>query len=169
MIKPQLNEFPEYYRNYVKEILDKNILEYLSEQKSIVIDLLKEIGEEKSLFRYEKNKWSIKEVIGHLIDTERIFATRGLHFARNEKQPLIGYEQDDYVTAANFDSIPIELLISDLNVVRESTISLYKTFDEDILLHKGIANGVEFTVAALGYIIAGHLDHHIKVIKERYI
>ena len=168
MIKPNLNDFPEYYKRYIEKVIDKDILSYLSDQKDFVVNFFNEIGEEKSKHRYAENKWSIKQIVGHLCDAERIFVTRTLHFARGEKQQLPGFEQDDYVTASNFDSLPFDVLVRDFIKMRESHLSLFNTFDDEIFSRKGIANGVEFTVASTLYIIAGHVDHHIQVIKERY-
>ena len=89
MLKPSMNDFPEYYRKYIEELIDKDILIYLSNQKSSAANFFSKIGEEKSLYRYESNKWSIKQIIGHICDSERIFVTRALHFARNDKQGLL--------------------------------------------------------------------------------
>lgn len=169
MIKPQLDDFPEYYKKYIEKVIDKDIVTYLDQQKDETVKFFKEISEEKSLHRYAANKWSIKEIVGHLCDTERIFVTRILHFSRNEKQQLIGFEQDDYVDAANFDSLSFELLVKDFVKMRESHLSLFNTFDEEMFSRKGIANGVEFTVASSLFVLAGHVDHHIEVIKERYL
>ncbi len=169
MIKPIWNELPEYYKKYVKNVIDKDIIRYLEQQKDSAVEFFNEIGVEKSLYRYEENKWSIKEILGHLCDTERIFVTRALQFARNEKQSLPGFEQDDYIAAANFDEVPLDVLVDDFVKMRESNLSLFGTFNDEIFSHKGTANDFEFTVASALFIIAGHFDHHINVIKEKYL
>ena len=169
MVKPQLNDVPKYYRSYIEEVIDKNIIEYFSEQKDSVVKLFSSISEERSQYRYAESKWSIKEILGHLCDSERIFMTRALRFARNEKQELTGFDENEYVAASNFSELPIEILINDFVKMRESHLALFKTFNDVIWARKGTANKSEFTVSLILYIMAGHVDHHIKIIKERYL
>lgn len=169
MRKPSLNDFPEYYRRYIEKVIDKDILNYFSEQKNIVVNFFASIDEEKSKYRYAENKWSIRQILGHLCDSERIFMTRALKFARNEKQSLPGFEENEYVDSANFDELSLELLINDFVKMRESHISLFKTFNDEILDRKGIANNTEYSVSSVLFIMAGHVDHHINIIKERYL
>lgn len=169
MIKPNPKDFPEFYRRYINEVIDKNIISYLSEQKTIAVSFFNSIGEEKSKYRYKENKWSIKEILGHVCDAERLFTARALHFARNEKQALPGFDEDEYVSQANFDKILLKQLVEDFSVMRDSNISLFNTFDAEIFERKGTANNTEYTVASILYIITGHLDHHIKIIKKRYL
>lgn len=169
MRKPSLNDFPEYYRRYIEKVIDKDILNYFSEQKNIVVNFFASIDEEKSKYRYAENKWSIRQILGHLCDSERIFMTRALKFARNEKQSLPGFEENEYVDSANFNELSLELLINDFVKMRESHISLFKTFNDEILDRKGIANNTEYSVSSVLFIMAGHVDHHINIIKERYL
>lgn len=169
MRKPSLNDFPEYYRRYIEKVIDKDILNYFSEQKNIVVNFFTSIDEEKSKYRYAENKWSIRQILGHLCDSERIFMTRALKFARNEKQSLPGFEENEYVDSANFDELSLELLINDFLKMRESHISLFKTFNDEIWQRKGIANNTEYSVSSVLFIMAGHVDHHINIIKERYL
>ncbi|KUG25484.1 hypothetical protein ASZ90_004696 [hydrocarbon metagenome] len=169
MKKPLLTDFPEYYRRYIEKVIDKDILKYFAEQKNYVVDFFASIDEEKSKYRYAENKWSIKQILGHLCDSERIFITRALKFARNEKQSLPGFDENEYVDSANFDELSLEILIDDFKKMRDSHISLFKTFNDEILDRKGIANNTEYSVSSVLYIMAGHVDHHLKVIKEKYI
>ncbi|HET55002.1 MAG TPA: DinB family protein [Ignavibacteria bacterium] len=169
MKKPCLTDLPEYYRRYIEKVIDKDILQYFSEQKNYVIDFFTSIGEEKSQSRYAENKWSIKQILGHLCDSERVFITRALKFARNEKQPLPGFDENDYVNSANFDELSLDILVDDFKKMRDSHISLFKTFNDEILDRKGIANNTEYSVSSVLFIMAGHVDHHIKVIKEKYL
>ncbi len=169
MIKPKLEDFPEYYRRYIEKVIDKDILTYLAEQKDSTAEFFLKIGEEKSKYKYAEGKWSIKQILGHLCDAERIFVTRALKFARNEKQHLPGFEENDYVDEANFDELPLNLLVDDFIKMRDSHLSLFNTFSDETYSRKGIANNTEYTVVSILYIIAGHIDHHIQVIKERYL
>lgn len=169
MNKPRLKDFPEYYRRYIAEVIDKDIIGYLNEQKKSTVEFFTSIGEEKSLNRYAADKWSIKEILGHICDAERLFFARAIHFARSEKQHIPGFDENDYVEAADFDSVPFDILIEDFVKMRDSHLSLFKTFTENVWERKGIANETEYTVTSVLYIVAGHLDHHVKVIKERYL
>jgi len=132
------------------------------------VKLLSSIKEEKGNFAYAEGKWTIKQVIGHVIDTERIMVFRALCFARGEKQPIPGFEQNGYVKEANFNERTIKDLISEFKVVRKSNLYLFKSFSEAMLNRRGVAGGNEITVLALLFIIAGHEKHHIKILKEKY-
>ena len=132
-------------------------------------NLLSRIGEEAAVFRYAPDKWSIKEVIGHVVDVERIFAYRALRFARNDKTPLPEFEEDDYVNNANFDSQTLIDLGDEFRTVRESTLSMFYSFDENLFSREGTASGYKFTVRAIPFIIAGHEVHHRQVIKDKYM
>ena len=120
-------------------------------------------------YRCAPGKWSIKEVIGHLVDSERVFAYRALCFSRNDKNPLPSMEQDDYVTYGNFDRRTLQDLGDEFRYVRLSSIILFKSFDKEIELRRGTASGFEFTVRTFPYIIAGHVEHHLKILKDRYL
>ncbi|WP_257149727.1 DinB family protein [Bacillus toyonensis] len=130
--------------------------------------LLKDISDSEGHFRYAPNKWSIKEVIGHIADTERIMAYRLLSIARGETAELPGYNDDMYVLRAAFDKQSMQDLLTNLTVVRQSTVHLLKSLDKDAWLQRGIANNSEVTVRALANIIAGHELHHRQIIKVRY-
>lgn len=132
---------------------------------------LKSIPIEKLEYRYEANKWTIKEVVSHLIDSERIFAYRALRFARKDKTPVAGFDENDYALESVANNRTIEDLLEEYTLVRQASIALYKTFgsDSEILKRTGIAGGGEVSVRALGFLIAGHEKHHCDIIRERYL
>jgi len=167
--KPDTTEYLPYYGKYVSLVPDGDILTVLGKQIEETVALLNSIPESRASFRYAPDKWSIKELVGHVIDTERIFAYRALRFARNDKTPLPGYEQDDYVSNASFDSCRLADLSSELSSVRQSTLFLFKHLDEDAWMRRGQANDAEASVRALAHIIAGHELHHREILRSRYL
>jgi len=169
MRKPKPNENPSYYNRYIELIKSEDIFAVLENQNQEMHALLSRIGEEAAGFRYAPEKWSIKEVIGHIIDVERIFAYRALRFARNDKTPLAEFEEDDYVKNANFDSRTLIDLGDEFRIVRESTSCMFASFEDEIYDRVGTASGFNFTVRAIPFIIAGHETHHRKVIQEKYM
>ena len=167
--KPQKNECPDFYQKYIAEVQDGGILEILANQKSEVLKLFSSLEEEQSLYRYADGKWSIKEVFGHLIDAERVFAYRAMCIARNDKNHLPPMDENSYVQNANFNARLLQSMQAEYDNQREATIAFLKSLDETILKRKGIANSVEFTVNAFPYIIGGHERHHLNVLHERYL
>ena len=169
MPRPTKNDYAEYYHNYVQEIDSDNITEVLQKQLNSTLELFKEIPEEKGNYTYASGKWSIKEVLGHCIDTERIFACRALCIARGEKKPLPGMEQDVYAKTGEFNNRSLKNLLDEYELMRKSNIILFNSFPQKALQNRGIASGNEVTVLGLMFIIAGHELHHINVLKERYL
>jgi uncharacterized damage-inducible protein DinB len=167
--KPDTTEYLPYYGRYVSLVPDGDILTVLGKQAEETAALLNSIPESQGGFRYAPDKWSIKELVGHLIDCERIFAYRALRFARNDKTPLPGFEQDDYVTNASFDSCKLSDLASELKSVRQSTLFLFKHLDTNAWMRTGLANDSEASVRALAHIIAGHELHHRGILSSRYL
>ena len=167
--KPDETEYLPYYGRYISLVPDGSILTLLSSQLDETLALLRNIPEAQAGFRYAPDKWSIKQLVGHVIDTERIFAYRALRFARNDQTPLSGYEQDDYVRNASFDNCSLGELAAEFESVRRSTLFLLKHLDEDAWLRRGLASGSEVSVRALAYIIAGHELHHREVLRSRYL
>lgn len=165
---PKKGNYPAYFENYFKKVNGNNPVEILSKQLNEMNNLLKNLNDEQANKSYAKGKWSVKEVLGHLIDTERVMSYRALAIARGEKQSLPGFEQDDYVKEADFNSRKINDLLEEYKKVRESTISLFETFNENIFDKKGIANNSPVTVRAIMFMIPGHEKHHINILKERY-
>lgn len=169
MRRPEQNEYPDYFTGYINEVQGNDPLRNLENQYQEIQSLLQNLSEEEAVSTYETGKWSIKEVLGHIIDSERVMAYRALCIARKEKKPLPGFEQDDYVKAANFNERKLLNLLEDYRIVRKSTMILFNNFTEEMYNQKGIANEGKVTVLSLLYIIAGHEFHHLKILKERYL
>jgi len=169
MKRPEKNEYATFYEGYIKDVKGNDPLRNLEDQFQEIQSLLQSFSEEEANYAYAEGKWSVKEVLGHMIDSERIMCYRALCIARKEKQSLPGFEQDDYVNEANFNERNITNLLEDYRASRKSTISLFKNFTEDMLNQWGIANEKEVTVLALLYIIAGHEIHHLKILKDKYL
>lgn len=168
--KPRQGEFPPYAIMYIKLLPDDGLLlQHLADNLEMVKGFVSTLSDKQLLYRYAENKWTIKEILVHIIDDERIYAYRALCFARNEKTSLPGFEQDDYVLYSNANDRTIEDIMEEYESVRHATITLFKSFDNAALLREGTANENKATVRALGYHIAGHELHHINVIKEKYL
>ncbi len=166
---PKPDEYAEFYSGYMKNIPHDNIIKLLEEGRDNLQSLIKSIPEEKGNYAYDQGKWSIKEVLGHMADAERVMAYRAMCIARGEQQSLPGFEQDDYVNAADFNKRSLSSLSEELLSLRNADITLFKSFDVETMMKKGIANNYTNTVRAFMFIIAGHELHHIKILKERYL
>jgi len=167
--KPYRSEYGDFYAGYIQELPDHSLLQILPYQNRQFLDLLSDFSEQSSQRRYEPGKWSVKEVLGHLADTELIFQYRALSLARGERKPLPGYDHDHYVLNANFDDVPLHELLERIRLTREITISLFQSFSPVQLMRSGIVNGNPFSVRAIGFVIAGHEMHHMKVIRHKYL
>src|SRR5215470_12062831 len=168
VVRPAKSEYDPYYQRYISLVPDEDVLVSLDQQLSETLILLRSLSEHHGAFRYEPNKWSVKEVLGHLIDSERIMAYRALRIARNDRTPIPGFEQDDYVKNGGFDQRTVGNLGREFEQVRRATISLFRNFEPEAWERTGIANNVEVSVRALAYIIAGHELHHKAILKDRY-
>ncbi|MDJ1506213.1 DinB family protein [Xanthocytophaga agilis] len=168
-MKPQPNEYPqsEYTSRYINLVPEDNAIDILRQKE--VWQLVHTLSEEESTYRYAEGKWSIKEMLGHMIDTERIFTYRVLCIARGEKQPLPGFDENLYAETAHFDSRTLVSLLAEYSAVRDANLFLFDNLDETALLQIGNANGKELSVRAILYMIAGHERHHINILKERYL
>ena len=167
--RPASGEYAPYYEKYIALVPEGDIVETLVQQLYSTLRLLRSIEEAQANKRYAPGKWSIKEVVGHLIDSERVFVYRAMRFARNDKTPLPGFEQDDYVRSANFDDRQLADLAQEFEYVRQSTVQLFKSLSEEAWSRRGAANDNEVSVRALAYIMAGHEAHHIGVLKSLYL
>jgi hypothetical protein len=167
--RPDPSEYAPYYGKYLTEVPEGDVLELLRRGIDETSDLLGGLDEAKALHRYAKGKWSIKEIVGHLSDTERIFAYRALRFARGDKTPLPAYEQDDYVFHGSFDARALSDLLSEFRAVRAASVALFRGMTGEMFARQGTASGFEFTVRAIPYILAGHERHHVGVIRKRYL
>ncbi len=167
--KPALTEHAPGYSKVIELVADGDIIQTLEQQIENTLSLLRTVSTDKANFRYAPDKWSVKEVLGHLIDSERIFSYRALRFARNDQTPLPGYEQDDYVREGGFDSRNLAELAEEFATLRRATIQLLRSLNETQWLRHGKANENEVSVRALAYIIAGHELHHIDILRSRYL
>lgn len=166
--KPHPDTYPAYYSTYIDAVPENDLILALQNNRKALYALILELMG-KADYRYAEGKWTIKEVLLHMIDTERIFAYRALTFARGDKNVLPGYDENEYAKYYSADKRTLQQVYAELRVVRDATIHLFQSFDEEALLRSGIANGNPISVTALGYAIAGHANHHFRVIKERYL
>ncbi len=168
-IKPDVAQFPEYYGRYIDGIAVGDPPAVFGRQLAELIGLFTPLSEMQALLRYAPGKWSLKEILGHLSDAERILSVRALRFARGDLSELPGYDEDAYVAASGAGERPLPVLIDEFRHVREATIALFDQLDAAALDCRGVANGTLFSVRAVGWIIAGHVEHHLTVIRERYL
>jgi hypothetical protein len=166
--RPQPGEYAPYYDRYISLIPGEDILGTLDQQRREMMMLLSCRDDDEGDFRYAPDKWSAKEVLGHICDTERVFAYRALRISRADATPLEGFEQDDYVRNGPFAQRPLADGVEDFIAVRRATLSLLRNLDEAAWIRRGIANKNEVTVRALAYIIAGHELHHRRILEEKY-
>lgn len=166
--RPNPDEYSEYAGRYVKLVGDEPILDILKRQQEESYNLFTGLSEEKAMYAYADGKWTIKQVIGHMADTERVFAYRALVFSR-EPIVLPGFDQDVYMEQATFNSRPLEDLANEFRTIRETSIYLLKSLTEQQSMQKGIASGSPFSVRAYAYMMAGHEQHHWNILKERYL
>jgi len=167
--RPEKGEYASFYENYISEVQGNDILTTLDEQRRQMLLLLSGRKESDGDIRYAPGKWSVKEVLGHICDAERIMGYRALRIARNDSTPLPGFDENTYVANAPFAHLPLPDLIEDFIAVRRASLSLFRNFDEPAWTRRGIANNNEVTVRALAYIIAGHELHHRRMLEEKYL
>lgn len=167
--RPAQSEFLPYYERYIALVPDGDVVATLSSQIEETLNLLRGLPSSVSTYRYAPDKWSVNELVGHIIDSERLFGDRALRFARNDPTPLPGFEQDDYVRGSTHDAYSLRELADELEVVRRSTVFLFRHLDEEAWTRRGIANNAEVSVRALAYIIAGHELHHREILSSRYL
>jgi hypothetical protein len=168
-LRPQPGEYAPYYDRYISLVPANDILAALEDQRRETLLLLCGRAEADGDLRYAPDKWSLKELLGHVNDTERIMSYRALRISRGDATPIEGYEQDDYVRNGPFARLPLADLIEDYIAVRRATISLFRNLDEAACSRRGVANKNEVTVRALAYIIAGHELHHRRTIEDKYL
>ncbi|KLT64566.1 DinB family protein [Pedobacter sp. BMA] len=166
MNRPQPNEYPIWGETYISKV-DREIFEILTEQIT-TLPALFERNAEKADYAYAEGKWTLKEMLGHIIDTERVFAYRITCFARNEAQPLPGFDEDAYVLNARFATRDLKDLIEEFASLRKANLFLFRSLNEDELNRKGIASGREINVKSILFIAAGHVIHHVGILKDRY-
>ncbi len=169
MKKPNLDEYAPYYGTYINSVGDKNPFEVMGEQLIQFQNLAQIINDEIGAKSYAPGKWSVKELLGHIIDTERTMSYRALAIARGEIQPLPGFDHDGYVKKAKFNNRGVKSLADEFIKLRESNIILFSSFDEETFTNVGTASNNNVSVRALIYIITGHAAHHLNVLKKMYL
>ena len=169
MSRPEKGEYAEYYDRYISLVEETDIVAVLENQHTELHDFLNKITEEQSHFAYAADKWTIKEVIGHMTDGERIFAYRALRISRTDQTPIEGFEQDGYIENSNFNSTPLSELTEELLLTRKANLIFFKNLKDEAWLRAGTASENAVSVRALAYIMAGHIRHHLKILNERYL
>lgn len=164
-----LDTVPPFYKNYVKLIEETDPIQAIRISGHRAQELVHSIPTEKQDFKYGENKWTIRELLCHMIDAERIFVYRALRFARNDKTELSGFDENTYTPESNASNRELKSILNEMAHLRTSTIDLFSSFSTEMLSRKGTANKNEFSVASQAFIIAGHETHHLKILKERYM
>lgn len=169
MKRPESNEYAEFYAGYVSLVEETDISAALQNQIADINNLFVEISEEKGDFAYAENKWTIRELLGHIIDGERVFSYRALRFSRGDKTPLAGFEENFYVANSNFKARTLADLLKEFSLLRRSNVLMLEDLDESAWSQTGIASDAEISVRALAYIMVGHVRHHLNILKTRYL
>jgi hypothetical protein len=164
-----LETIPPFYKNYVKQIDEPDMLQALRISGHRMSELVHSIPDNKADFVYAPDKWTVRELLCHIMDAERIFCYRALRFARNDKTPLSAFEENDYAPQANAAGRSLQKIAGEMSHLRASTIDLFESFTPEMLTRKGTANKNELSVVAIGFIISGHETHHRKILQERYL
>ena len=163
------HNFAEYFNYYINLVEDDEVLNVLQNNNNDIHKLFGLLAETKGNYQYAKDKWSIKELLVHLIDTERIFCYRALCIARNEKSVLLSFDHEAYVKNSNANERTLVDIAKEFDAVRKATIALFQNFTPKMLAASGSANGNQLTVLAIGYLIVGHAKHHLNVLQEKYL
>lgn len=166
---PEDSEYAHFYSSYVNNVPKGNVISALSSQMHEFYTLANAIRGDKALTPYKKGKWTLKQMIGHMIETERVFSYRALSISRGDKTELPGMDQDEWMKDSNYNSRSVANLCNEYLAVRTSTVHLFQNMTKDMINATGIASGVEFSVRALAFIIAGHELHHLEIIREHYM
>ncbi|MGE5429881.1 MAG: DinB family protein [Syntrophomonadaceae bacterium] len=169
IMRPDSTEYAPYYEQYISAVPDDDLIHILEEQLETASTLFKSLSDAQTITGYAQGKWTIKQVLRHIIDAERIFTFRALCIARGERQELPGFDQDEYVRQSDCNEYPWHDLVEEFQHVRRATISLFKSLPPDAWFRRGVASKFEVTVRALAYITAGHERHHTEVIRTRYL
>jgi DinB family protein len=167
--RPQRDEAAPYYFTYIDQVTGDDPLTTLESQLDETVNLFSSISEEQSLYRYAPEKWSIRQLLNHVTDTERAFAFRSLWFARGFDSPLPSYDQEIAMAGSGAERIPLHTHVEEFSRVRLATISLFRNLPGEAWMRRGIASGNPFTVRALAFIAAGHVIHHSRIVRERYL
>ena len=166
--RPKPDEYPGSFKAYIDRVPDGDLLAFLDRQLAEKLALLRPLDPQRAQFRYAEGKWSVAELVGHITDGERIFAYRALRFARGDETPLPGFEENDYVPAGRFDDRALSDLLDEAAAVRAASLALFRGLPPDSFDRRGLANEQPISVRALAWGIAGHENHHLGVLRERY-
>ena len=169
MSHPDLSRVPEFYHGYINKTKGDDVMTALRNSTRELFSLLKSIPPEKHDHRYAEGKWTVKEVVQHMIDGERVFSYRALRFARKDDTPLPGFDENLFAQTAKADKRSWNDLVEEFAALRKSTESMFASFDNEQLEQSGVANENSTYVLGIGYILAGHVNHHCQIIKERYL
>jgi len=167
--RPEPTEYAEYYGRYISLVPEPDVVAAMREQTEATLEFLRTIPEAAGDRRYAPGKWSVKEVVGHVLDSERVFAMRAIYFARRDPAALPSFEQDDWVKAATFDAQPLGELVAEFEHVRRGNLYFFKHLAPEGWQRRGTASGYEFTVRALAYVIVGHERYHLEILRSRYL
>jgi uncharacterized damage-inducible protein DinB len=167
--RPAPGEYAPFHAGYVAMVPDGDVLATLKTQHGETLRMLSRLGDKKSRYRYAPGKWSIREVIGHLIDAERVFTYRALTFARADRTPLPGFDEKLWADSSNADSRTLKSLLEELKAVRSATLALFRGFNQQQLTRTGIASGHSVSVRGLVYVTTGHERHHATILRQRYL
>jgi hypothetical protein len=169
MGRPDTAELPEYQIAYISKVTGDDIMTFFRQQLEAASNTFRIIAEAKGNYRYAPDKWTVKELIGHVIDSERVFAYRALSLSRNDSTALPGFDQDPWARHANHGSVPMKELADEFESVRRSSIHLFRHLDPAAWKRRGTANNNPITVHALAYLIGGHTEHHLEILESRYL
>ena len=166
--RPESSEYAPFYHGYVASVPEGDVVALMRSSGRELLDTVSSIPEDRGGFRYGEGKWSIREVLGHMIDAERIFTYRALRIARGDTTPLASFDENEYVKTAGSDARPLSNLARELGAVREASVQLFESFPDEAWGRSGVASGKNISVRALAYITAGHTMHHLGILRERY-
>jgi len=169
MNRPEKNEYAAFYETYVSLVEETDIIYALHKQSSELQNLLIGVSEEKENFRYAEGKWSVRELLGHLIDGERVFSYRALRISRDDKTPLASFEENSYIANSNFSRVKLADLIEEFSLLRASNVLFFKNLSDEAWFRSGTASEATVSVRALAYIMVGHVRHHANILRERYL
>ena len=168
-MRPDLKRVPEFYHNYVNHTVESNVMDAFRNQTPVLLKFLQDIPKDKRDYRYGPDKWTIKEVLQHIIDAERVFAYRALCFSRKDSNALPGFDENDYAANAKADKRNWDDMMEEFKATRRSNELLFASFDDEQLDSTGTASGKTNYVSAWGFIMVGHINHHVRILKERYL
>jgi hypothetical protein len=169
MKRPEKNEYAEYYETYVSLVPDADIIASLEQQCDELVAVFDGLSDEKGHYAYADGKWTIKEVLGHLIDGERVFAYRALRFSRADSTPLAGFDQDPYIVHGNANSAKLSDLVNELILLRRANVLMFRNLTPSAWNRVGNASDADVSVRALAFILVGHITHHLNIVRERYL